>query len=103
MPIKVSTGRAQYFWIHGINSSTGNGVVLGPYHSEEEAKENAGNLGEPRFFKLPTRDSTKATRMIKHKIYGREGIAKAMKKVGHKMSGKVDIPDEMEDQDDDDF
>ena len=109
MPLKIPVGRAHYYWIHGTNSATGNGVVLGPYRSEEEARDNAGNLGEPRFFKLTTRDSAKATKQIKAKIFKGQGIAKAMKRVGHSATGaaspsqQFEIDNEGDENDDDDI
>lgn len=104
MPLRIPIARAEYYWIYGTNSSTGNYIVLGPYHSEDEARDNAGNLGEPRFFKLPTRDPSKATRMIKAKVFKREGIGRAMKRVGHSVSGTSTLPeDEGDNKDDDDI
>ena len=81
--MRIPTGRAQYYWLHGVNSSTERGVVLGPFPSEDEALEKASDLGNVKVYKLPTRNSGRATQMIKAKLVPKKGIADAMQRVRH--------------------
>lgn len=99
MPINVPIARAQYFWAYGINGSTGKGAIVGPFATEAQAREDVSNLGEVRMFRLPTRDHSKATRIIKAKILRTSGVKEALQRMSHKVTGAdAEIP---EDDDDD--
>ncbi len=82
--MKLPIGRALYHWVYGVNASTGKAVVIGPYNREDEAKEGASDLGEVRIWTFPTRDQNRATRMVKAKLAGSFGFAKALNKVSHR-------------------
>lgn len=103
MPLNVPVARAHYFWVYGSHPTTGNGVVLGAFTTEEQAREESGDIANPRFFKLKTRDHAKATRQIKAKVLKTSGVREAMQRMKHKMAPTQDFPDEEEETDDDDI
>ncbi len=83
MGFKVPTGRAKYYWVHGINGSTGRGVILGPFNEENDALDRASDLGEVKVHELPTRNQARATQIIKAKLLRGKGISQAMQRVRH--------------------
>ncbi len=72
---------------------------MGPFRTEDEALEKAGDLGEVRAYKFPTRNTSRATQMIKAKLVRHKGIGGAMQRVRHgKRPAKPDR-DDFEDSD----
>lgn len=59
-----------YFWVFGVTRE-GRRILTGPFLDELEAANAEDDLEATRRYRFPTKDRTKATRMVKQKL--REG------------------------------
>lgn len=81
-------GNGLYYWIRTIDKMSGRLVVLGPYHSEDEANQiGFGKLsGDFEAVPLKTRDVNLATKVLKHKRFMQtEQLGEALKRARHKV------------------
>ena len=60
-------------WVYGT-TEMGKPMRLGPYHSREEAEKAAIGLADYQVFILPTSSSSKAGRMIRHRLMKEGGL-----------------------------
>jgi len=84
-----------YLWVFGVTRE-GRRVLTGPFLDELEAANAEDDLEATRKYKFPTRDRSKATRMVKQKL--REtGVPTddALKRIHHEEPG--DDYDDFED------
>lgn len=60
-----------YYWIQAVDNDSGKLIVLGAYDSEEAANRVGFEKVKGSFevIALPTRDQTKATRMLKYRRF----------------------------------
>ena len=86
-----------YFWVFGVTRE-GKRVLAGPFLDELEAANAEDDLEATRRYRLPTKDRSKATSIVKQKLR-EDGIPTddALKRISHR-----DIND-YEDEDDSSF
>ena len=83
-----SAPQSQYFWLLAREAATGKIIILGPYAQEDEAnrvgfEKLAGNF---EVVPLPTRDSGKATKMLKYRRFHQTArLEEAIKRARHKV------------------
>ncbi len=64
----MSTATAtSYFWIYG-KTRKDKSVLIGPYWDEGRASRIAEKLEDSQLFHLPTKNQTKATRIVKARL-----------------------------------
>ena len=76
--------RPQYYWVVGL--SQGRAIVLGPYKDEDAANSRGIERLEGDFevIALPTRNESRATRMLKSKrLDDGSTLSEALKRIGH--------------------
>lgn len=75
--------RRGWWWMLGIHQ--GRRILLGPFATEEEANSVGYSKIQGNFdvYRLPTRDESSATRMLKGKLVQDVDLDEAMKKFRH--------------------
>ena len=77
----------KYYWLLTFNSN-GKTVLLGPYESEYRAQAVSDKLDYScRMISLPTRDLTRATRIVKERRISVDGdsLDEASERVSHRI------------------
>lgn len=80
------TPQQMYYWILAVDKNTGRPVVLGAYNSEESANRVGFEKIDGTFevVPLPTRDSSKATKILKYKRFNQTAkLEEAFKRARH--------------------
>ncbi|KKN75320.1 hypothetical protein LCGC14_0381720 [marine sediment metagenome] len=73
-----------YFWVFGVTRE-GKRILAGPFLDELEAANAEDDLEVTRRYRLPTRDRTKATSIVKQKLR-EDGVPTddALKRISHR-------------------
>lgn len=73
-----------YFWVFGITRE-GKRILAGPFLDELEAANAEDDLEATRRYRLPTKDRSKATSMVKQKLR-EDGVPTdhALKRISHR-------------------
>jgi len=80
------TYERQYYWIMATHQPTGRAVILGPYATEDQASQVGFEKIDGPFevLPLPTRDTGRATKMLKYKRFDRSArLEEALKRAKH--------------------
>jgi hypothetical protein len=72
-----------YYWTYG-QTEEGRKVLSGPYRSKSEANLEADKLDDVEIFFLKTRNTQKATRIVKAKLSKKTRIDTALEPMSHK-------------------
>ena len=90
-PIPSMPSSREYYWILAVDKTSGRPVVLGYYHSEEEANRVGFEKIDGSFEVVPlkTTDSAKATKILKYKrFYQTARLEEALKRARHQTERK---------------
>lgn len=78
----------RYFWLLALDTASGKTIIMGPYMSEDDANRVGFEklAGHFEVVPLPTRDSAKATKMLKYRRFQQTAqLEEAIRRAKHQI------------------